>query len=135
MPYSITVWFLPKFLNFSTLGCVMNSDHYTLEMLYYKCQHTLKVSTPAGPPCITGTIAPKEKRPNCNCSCHCIPSASQRQISTSATIPAVPSEYACPIPELIISLIVSSLACLVACFLPSFLVYAFPGYTGQLSAF
>lgn len=24
------VWFLPKFLSFSTLGSTMNSDHYTL---------------------------------------------------------------------------------------------------------
>lgn len=134
MPYSITVWFLPKFLNFSTLGCVMTSDHYTLEPLYYKCQHTLKVSTPAGPPCITETIAPKVKGQIATAAATALP----QLLSTSFLLlqPFLLSpEYACPIPELTISLIVSSLACLVAFFLPSFLVYVFPGYIGQLSEF
>lgn len=131
MAYPITVWFLPKFLNFSTLGCAMNSDHYTLELLYYKCQHTLKVSTPAGPPCITGLRAPTKVKGQIATAPDTALPQLLRPVFYFCNHSCCPSEYACPIPELRIFLIVSSLACL----LPSFLVYAFPGYIGQLSEF
>lgn len=100
-------------------------------------QHTLKVSTLAGPPCITGIIAPKVK------------AKLQLQLTLHSLSFSAPVFYFCnhsccplwvclshPWPHNIpYSLILGLFACLFACLLPSFLVYAFPRYIGQLSEF